>query len=260
MNKYVILIFFVIFSTTIYANPVLNGTYTGNITHNGSPLTYRITFKSASICSIQVVSVINGREVSQETEGTYSYDNTFFRVNAVFRNPVIPNINNIQWVSVASFNGENSFNIFITPDNTVNNQVRIVFIKEDISFSNNAIAQNFNTLSQNIPAGSRVAIVNIASNDADEGIFYINEITVMFVNVRRYTIVDRTSIDVVLKEQNFQMSGYVDDDSAVSIGKFLGANVVITGTISGTGARKRLVLKAISVLTAEILAMSSVAI
>jgi hypothetical protein len=52
----------------------------------------------------------------------------------------------------------------------------------------------------------------------------------------------------------------VDDASAVSIGKFLGATVVVTGNISGTGARKRLVLKAISVRTAEILAMSSASI
>jgi hypothetical protein len=72
--------------------------------------------------------------------------------------------------------------------------------------------------------------------------------------------VDRTSIDVVLTEQNFQMSGYVDDDSAVSIGKLLGAAVVITGNISGSGARKRLVLKALDVRTAEILAMSSAGI
>jgi hypothetical protein len=136
----------------------------------------------------------------------------------------------------------------------------MVFIKEDFSFSANAVDQSYNTLSQNIPAGSRVAIVSIASSDADEGMYYIDEITLLFVNARRFTIVDRTSIDVVLAEQNFQMSGYVDDDSAISIGKFLGATVVITGNISGTGARKRLVLKALDVKTAEILAMSSAGI
>ena len=65
---------------------------------------------------------------------------------------------------------------------------------------------------------------------------------------------------MILAEQNFQLSGYVDDDSAVSIGKFLGATVVITGSISGTGSRKRLILRALDVQTAEILAMSSVSL
>jgi hypothetical protein len=62
----------------------------------------------------------------------------------------------------------------------------------------------------------------------------------------------------VLREQQFQLSGYVDDDSAVSIGKFLGAQVVVTGGVSGEGAHRRLVLKAIEVKTAGILAMAQV--
>jgi hypothetical protein len=51
------------------------------------------------------------------------------------------------------------------------------------------------------------------------------------------------------------MSGYVDDNAYVSIGRFIGATVVVTGSISGTGSQKRLVIKAIDVLTSEILAI-----
>jgi hypothetical protein len=52
----------------------------------------------------------------------------------------------------------------------------------------------------------------------------------------------------------------VDDDTFVSIGKFIGASVVVTGSISGTGSQKRLVIKAIDVLTSQILAMGSVSL
>jgi cell division protein FtsI/penicillin-binding protein 2 len=52
----------------------------------------------------------------------------------------------------------------------------------------------------------------------------------------------------------------VDDDSALSIGKFLGARVAVSGSVSGEGARKRLTLKALDVLTGEILAMASEAL
>ena len=72
--------------------------------------------------------------------------------------------------------------------------------------------------------------------------------------------IDRNDIDKVLTEQNFQMSGYVDDDAFVSIGKFIGANVVVTGNITGTGSQKRMVIKAIDVLTSEILSMASVSL
>jgi curli biogenesis system outer membrane secretion channel CsgG len=85
-------------------------------------------------------------------------------------------------------------------------------------------------------------------------------LTLQFVNTRKYTVVDRNDIEKVLTEQNFQMSGYVDDDAYVSIGKFIGATVVVTGSITGTGSQKRMVVKAIEVLTGEILAMASVAL
>jgi curli biogenesis system outer membrane secretion channel CsgG len=49
----------------------------------------------------------------------------------------------------------------------------------------------------------------------------------------------------------------VDDDSAVSIGKLLGANIVITGSITGVGSARRLRLKTLDVKTAEIVTMAS---
>ena len=115
-------------------------------------------------------------------------------------------------------------------------------------------------MSVHIPQRSRLAVVGITSADPNEGNFYLNELTLQFVNARRFTVVDRNDIDKVLNEQNFQMSGYVDDDAFVSIGKFIGANVVITGSISGTGSQKRMVIKAIDMLTSTILSMEQVSL
>lgn len=81
--------------THLHANPLLTGTYVGNIIYNGSPFTYRITFKSASICSLQAVSTVSGREMTQEAEATYSCDDNFFRLNAIFRDYHIPAINSV---------------------------------------------------------------------------------------------------------------------------------------------------------------------
>jgi hypothetical protein len=51
------------------------------------------------------------------------------------------------------------------------------------------------------------------------------------------------------------MSGEVSDASAVSIGQMLGANIVLTGSISGVGASQRLSISALDVRTGEIVSM-----
>jgi TolB-like protein len=117
------------------------------------------------------------------------------------------------------------------------------------------IAKSFNTISKNIPENSIVAIINISSEDIKTSKYVIEELTLLFVNSRKYDVVDRKSLDIIRDEQNFQMAGEVDDNSIISIGHILGAGVVITGSIDEEGNRLR--LKVLEVQTARILAMSS---
>jgi hypothetical protein len=102
-----------------------------------------------------------------------------------------------------------------------------------------------------------VAVVSIASGDVESAEFVVDELAYLIVNSGNFKVVDRKSLEAIRSEQNFQTSGDVDDDSAVSIGKLLGANIVITGSISGAGSTRRLRLKALDVMTAEIAAMAS---
>jgi TolB-like protein len=119
------------------------------------------------------------------------------------------------------------------------------------------IAKSFNTISNNMPDRSIVAIVNIASKDIKTSEYAIEELTLLFVSSGKYDVVDRASLDIIRNEQNFQMTGEVDDNSILSIGHILGAEVVITGSIDEEGSRLRLRLKALDVKTARIVAMSS---
>jgi hypothetical protein len=102
-----------------------------------------------------------------------------------------------------------------------------------------------------------VAVVSIASKDIESAEFVLDELAYVIVSAGSFKVVDRKSLDAIRSEQNFQSGGDVDDDSAVSIGKLLGANIVITGSISGVGSTRRLRLKALDVKTAEIVAMAS---
>jgi hypothetical protein len=120
-----------------------------------------------------------------------------------------------------------------------------------------ALYRASNVLMEKLTFGTTIAIINVSSRDRDMAEFVIEELAYVFVDTGNYKVVDRKSLDAIRSEQNFQTSGEVDDDSAVSIGKLLGANVVITGSISGADSTRRLRLKALDVRTAEILAMAS---
>jgi hypothetical protein len=256
MKKCISFLFIAIFGiTSLYAVPDLAGTWTATVEYNRSFDTYKINFSADGRCSVKV----SNDNAEQETTGNWSYDGSLFRLNAAFRNAKLAYLPNIQWTSVLNFSADNnSFNI-LGKTATNGTQARITFSRSDdsfdITFNEKAIPQVFSTLTQNIPLRSRLAIVGVTATDPNEAAFYLNELTLHFVNSRKYTVVDRSDIDKVLGEQNFQMSGYVDDDAFVSIGKFIGATAVITGSITGTDSQKRLVIKAIDILTSEILSM-----
>ena len=121
----------------------------------------------------------------------------------------------------------------------------------------NAVYRAADVIIASIPSGSTLAVLSIATNDPDLADFVIEELAYLMVETRKFKVVDRKSLDAVRTEARFQYSGDVDDNSAVSIGKLLGASIVITGSVSGSGTTRRLRAKALNVQTAEIVAMAS---
>jgi hypothetical protein len=97
----------------------------------------------------------------------------------------------------------------------------------------------------------KIAIVNISTPDREQAVFIAGELEYILVQ-NRFTIVDRSELDRIRREQNFQLSGDVDDDQIVSIGKFAGADLVITGSITGSGSMRRLRLRVLDTQTAEL--------
>jgi len=53
------------------------------------------------------------------------------------------------------------------------------------------------------------------------------------------------------------MSGEVDDATAVSIGKFAGADIIVTGRVDGEGNLRRLRLRALNTQTAQVVGVAS---
>ncbi|HNT67242.1 MAG TPA: CsgG/HfaB family protein [bacterium] len=50
-----------------------------------------------------------------------------------------------------------------------------------------------------------------------------------------YTVIERGMLEQLVQEQALQMSGIVDSETAVKIGKLIGANLVVTGSVVKTG-------------------------
>jgi TolB-like protein len=125
-------------------------------------------------------------------------------------------------------------------------QVRAVSTREEAV---NRISEKFIAA---LNEGSVIAVLNIAAEDKEAVAFITGELEHQLVESGRFKIVDRKSLDDVRSEQDFQLSGNVSDESAISIGNMLGAHIVITGDISGSGTSRRLNVKALDVVTGEI--------
>jgi hypothetical protein len=119
------------------------------------------------------------------------------------------------------------------------------------------ISKSAIALTANIPQGTIMAVIQITSQDAFEAEFAEEQLIFVLVLNGKHRIVERKDLDVIRGEQNFHLSGDVDDNTAVSIGKMAGAGIVITGTILPYGEGRYLNLRALDVETAQIRAASS---
>jgi TolB-like protein len=115
-----------------------------------------------------------------------------------------------------------------------------------------AIRETSDYLNRQLPAGSKLAILNIQSEFPALSEYIIDELTANTVNDRVFTVVDRQQIDTIRAELDFQMSGEVSDDSAQNIGQMLGAQIIVTGAVSRMGDQYRLRVRALSVQSARI--------
>jgi curli biogenesis system outer membrane secretion channel CsgG len=84
--------------------------------------------------------------------------------------------------------------------------------------------------------GSRlsVAVLNFESNEAAAKLIdsVTEKLVTQLVNLRRFRVIERSALDKIMEEQKLGMTGFVDDETAVKVGKLAGADVIILGRIS----------------------------
>jgi len=84
----------------------------------------------------------------------------------------------------------------------------------------------------------RLAIVDLQSKGISNvvGIAVTDLIRSNMVDTGRFTVVERSQMDAILKEQEIQMTGCTDSSCAVEMGKLLSANKVLIGEINKLGS------------------------
>lgn len=117
-------------------------------------------------------------------------------------------------------------------------------------FLNDAIQQATNNIGNSLKENTIIAVLNFSSESEVFSEYVIDELIGRLVNGRRLRIVDRKNLDTIRNEMDLQLSGAVSDESIRSIGKFLGAQSIVTGSVQKIGGLYRIRFITINVETA----------
>ena len=94
-----------------------------------------------------------------------------------------------------------------------------------------AIAEAAVQINEWSEAGSKIALINFSSPSDRLSLYVLDELSANLVDSRRLTVVDRAEIDLIRNELDFQYSGEVADNTMQAIGRMLGAQLIVTGSL-----------------------------
>ena len=120
-------------------------------------------------------------------------------------------------------------------------------------------------LRQKLPAGTEsqssskplmIAITDFSTVDGRVtrlGRYVSDKLTPYFTGSGKFSVQERALIDSVIQEQKFQTSPFVDEESTQEVGKLIGAETIITGTIAELGKAYYINAKAVGVTRGNVL-------
>ena len=78
-------------------------------------------------------------------------------------------------------------------------------------------------------------------------------ITAELLSTGRHTVVERIQLDKATRELNLQGTGQIDPTTAVAVGRRVGAQVVVIGTLAGTEQERLALARVVDVATGEVI-------
>jgi hypothetical protein len=93
---------------------------------------YELILVPNGTCIVTVSGKRDGEDVFQDTDGLWSFDGTFFRLECDFFDPVFEHIPGINWTSVYQFDALKSrFTLLVKPYPEAPNTIRAAFNRVD---------------------------------------------------------------------------------------------------------------------------------
>jgi TolB-like protein len=115
-----------------------------------------------------------------------------------------------------------------------------------------AIQEAAQNIENTVQAGQKIAVLNFTSPTEQFSAYVIDELSIQLANGRKVVVVDRRELDLIRQEERFQLSGEVSDESALSIGKKLGAQFIVSGSLNAMGNAYRFRVRVLNVENAVV--------
>jgi len=117
-----------------------------------------------------------------------------------------------------------------------------------------AISEAAVRIDERVDARSKIALLNFSSPTEQFSSYVLDELTANLLDSGKLTIVDRKEVDLIRGEFNFQFSGEVGDDSMQELGRMLGAQAIVSGSLTEIGNAYRIVIRVLNVQSAAVIA------
>ncbi|MDR0441987.1 MAG: CsgG/HfaB family protein [Treponema sp.] len=114
-----------------------------------------------------------------------------------------------------------------------------------------ALKEAADRIDERIPAGAKIAPLNFNSPHDKFSGYALDELSANLVESRKLIVVDRKEIDLIRSEFDFQFSGEVGDDSMQALGRMLGAQLIISGSLTDMGGFYRIAIRVLNVQNAS---------
>jgi WD40 repeat protein len=121
-----------------------------------------------------------------------------------------------------------------------------------------AIREAAANIEERLEPGMKIALLNFSSPREGFSEYVLEEISGYLVNSGKLVVVDRRELDLIRREEQFQLSGEVSDESAQSIGRKLGAQIIVSGSLVSIGGSYRFRVRTLAVESAAIITSSAV--
>jgi len=113
-----------------------------------------------------------------------------------------------------------------------------------------ALQSSTRTIESKFPQGTQLAVLAFSASSQAFSEYIIDELAIAIASNNKVKVIDRQYMDVIRQEMNIQMSGDVSDDEIRRIGRQLGTQYIVTGSIMDVGNVYRFRIVAINVETA----------